>query len=105
MDETPFPVDGIDPDLGPHAASALSDQEVEYLSGLMMWELSLRLVKKDYLEMLAEAADGRLHLDEEIDQARFERDLMYFEREVLHDIEAIPVVGGSVQEPPTGMYL
>jgi len=105
MDETSFPVEGIDPDLGPHAACALSDQEVEYLCGLLMWELSLRLAKKDYLELLAEAADGRMHLDEEIDQARRERDLLYFEREVLLDIQAIPVVGGFSEEPPTGMYL
>lgn len=105
MDETPFPVEGIDPDLGPHAASALSDQEVEYLSSLLIWELSLRLTKKDYLDILSEAAESRLHLDAEIDQARFERDLIYFEREVMLDIDAIPVLGSAGDDPPTGMYL
>lgn len=98
-----FPIDAIDPSQGPHAAAGLTDEEVEFLSGMLIWELGVRYSKDEYLELLSRASAARDRLDEEIEATRLERDLMSFEIDVLSDIDALPTVGDGA--PPAGHYL
>ena len=98
-----FSLDSIDPSQGPHAAAGLSDEEVEFLSGMLIWELGVRFPREEYLELLARASEARDRLDEEIEFTRNEREMMQFEVEVLSDIDALPCTTQS--EPPTGLYL
>lgn len=82
----------IDPTDGPHAAAALTDDQLEYLSKLMLWELSVRTSKDgfmDYLELFKTLREGN---DELIDEVQYERDLMHFEEEVLADLDALPTM-------------
>ena len=101
MDE--FSLDSIDPSQGPHAAAGLTDEEVEFLSGMLIWELGIRFPREEYLDLLSRASAARDRLDDEIEFTRNEREMMRFEIEVLSDIEALPTVGAG--EPPTGQYL
>ena len=98
-----FSLDSIDPSQGPHAAAGLTDEEVEFLSGMLIWELGVRFSKEEYLELLDRACSARERLDEEIECTRHEREMMRFEIEVLDDIDSLP----SLDEtgPPTGLYL
>ncbi len=98
-----FSLDSIDPSQGPHAAAGLTDEEVEFLSGMLIWELGIRFPKEEYLELLARASEARERLDDEIEFTRHEREMMRFEIEVLDDIESLPTLGDP--QPPTGHYL
>ena len=98
-----FSLDAIDPTQGPHAAAALTDEEVEFLSGMLIWELGVRFPKDEYIELLARASAARDNLDDEIEFTRHEREMMRFEIEVLDDIEYLPLTTDSA--PPTGHYL
>ncbi|MDH3730319.1 MAG: hypothetical protein OES13_04220 [Acidimicrobiia bacterium] len=98
-----FSLDSIDPSQGPHAAAGLTDEEVEFLSGMLIWELGVRFSKDEYLELLERAGSARERLDEEIEFTRNEREQMRFEIEVLDDIESLPTIEHPT--PPTGLYL
>jgi hypothetical protein len=98
-----FSLDSIDPSQGPHAAAGLTDEEVEFLSGMLIWELGVRFPKEEYMELLARASAARERLDDEIEFTRHEREMMRFEIEVLDDIDALPTLGEH--QPPTGHYL
>ena len=97
-----FSLDSIDPSQGPHAAAGLTDEEVEFLSGMLIWELGVRFPRDEYLDLLSRASAARDRLDDEIEFTRVEREMMRFEIEVLSDIDALPTLG---QEPPAGLYL
>ena len=96
----------IDPTKGPHAAAELSDDQVEYLCKLMLWEVSMRTSKTQCVDFLEDLVGIREDLDHLIGEARQERDLMAFEADVLADLDDLLVTGSpSVAEPTTGMYL
>ncbi len=96
----------IDPTRGPHAAADLSDDEVEYLCKLVLWELSMRTTMAEYEEFLTDLSGIREELDDLICEARKERDQMEFKASVLADLEELPLVSSHGSgEPPTGMYL
>ena len=90
-----FSLDSIDPTQGPHAAAGLTDEEVEFLSGMLIWELGIRFPKDQYVELLARATEARDRLDDEIEFTRHEREMMRFEIEVLDDIENLPLTTDS----------
>ena len=96
-------MDAIDPAQGPHAAAGLTDEEVEFLSGMLIWELGVRFPKDEYMELLARASAARENLDDEIEFTRHEREMMRFEIEVLDDLENLPLTTDA--KPPTGHYL
>ena len=98
-----FSLDSIDPSQGPHAAAGLTDEEVEFLSGMLIWELGIRFPREEYLDLLARASAARDRLDDEIEFTKQEREMMRFEIEVLSDIDALPTLGQA--GPPTGLFL
>ena len=98
-----FSLDSIDPSQGPHAAAGLTDEEVEFLSGMLIWELGIRFSRDEYIELMERATAARDRLEDEIEFTRHEREMMQFEVEVLSDLDALPTVGQK--EPPTGLYL
>lgn len=93
----------IDPKDGDHAAADLSNEALQYLYELVLWELAIRTDEEQFSNCLREATEIRSSLEEKLAQARRQRDLMRFAAEVMLDIERIPVIEES--EPTTGMYL
>ena len=93
----------IDPEKGDHAAADLSDEAMQYLYELVLWELAVRTDAEQFSNCLREANEIRSSLEERLAQARWQRELMRFSAEVMLDIERIPVIEEA--EPTTGMYL
>ncbi len=80
----------IDPADGPHAAAGLSDEQVESLCNLMLWELSVRTSERQFMEYLHHRKVLREEHADLVDQVAYERDLMHFEEDVLADLDALP---------------
>ena len=93
----------IDPTRGPHAAAAVSDEGLEYLCKIILWELAVRTEKQTFLDELRTVLEAREQLDEPLAEVRNERDLMLFAAEVMADLDRLPLL--EKQEPPIGMYL
>ena len=95
----------INTEHGPHAAAELADNEVQYLCGLMLWELALRTDEADFQEFLERVAEQRHSNETELTGARYERDLMAFSAQVMLDIQSLPTTEDTLDEPGMGMYL
>lgn len=95
----------INTELGPHAAADLADTELQYLCGVLLWELALRTGEADFLDYLERVSDQRRSNEAELATARHERDLMQFSAAVMADIERLPVIEDKDDPAGTGMYL
>lgn len=95
----------IDPSKGPDAAADASNEQLEVLLQILMWELALRTTRETYDEYLARLAKARHQLDKELDSARRKRDQARFVASVLDDLARLPVAGKARSEPTTGLYL
>lgn len=93
----------IDPEKGDHAAADLSDEAMQYLYEVVLWELAIRTDEKQFTNCLREASEVRRSLEEKLAEVRQQRELMRFAAEVMLDIERLPVI--EEREPTTGMYL
>ena len=80
----------IDPGRGPHAAANLTDEALDYLVGIVAWEVAVRTSTDHFRDQLARLAEARPHMQSAIEQVRHERDLMHFAQEVLRDLEQPP---------------
>lgn len=95
----------INTELGPHAAAELADTELQYLCGVVLWELALRTGEDDFEQYLGRVLEQRHANENELRNVRHERDLMQFSAEVMLDIERLPGTEDEADEPQTGMYL
>ena len=80
----------VDPSDGPHAAAGLTDNQVEYMAQLMLWELSIRYTEDQFMEYLEALRLVRQDNAEVIDQAKQDRDVINFEASVLADLDSLP---------------
>ena len=80
----------VDPSDGPHAAAGLTHDQVEYLSKLMLWELSIRYSKEEFQAYLDTLRIVREENADIISQVKHQRDIMEFEESVLADLDALP---------------
>lgn len=82
----------LDPTEGPHIASNLSDQELDFLQQVLAVELAIRLGKTDYQRKFRRIADHRGEMDEIVTDWRRQRDTMSFVESVTADLEQLPVL-------------
>lgn len=82
----------IDTDRGPDAAADLADAELEYLCGLILWELAVRTDEADFADYLQRVLDVRRERATELESVRAQRDLLLFAAQVMRDIAALPTI-------------
>ena len=82
----------LDPTEGPHAASRLSDQELDFLQQVVAVELAIRLEKKVYEQRFRRFAEHREEMDEMVADWRNQRDRMVFVASVTADLDQLPVL-------------
>lgn len=95
----------IDPSQGPDAAADASNDELETLLRIVMWELAIRTTKEHFDHHLNQLANARAEMDDDLETARSKREQRRFVAEVLRDLERLPVMGEVKAEPSTGLYL
>jgi hypothetical protein len=82
----------LDPTEGPHIASNLTDQELDFLQQVLAVELAIRLRKADYQQRFQRIADHRAEMDEIVTDWRRQRDTMAFVASVTSDLEQLAVL-------------
>jgi hypothetical protein len=95
----------IDPSQGPDAAAEATNDQLETLLRIVMWELALRTTKESFDHHLEVLAKARAEMDDDLDTARAKREQRRFVAEVLRDLERLPMVQEASSEPSTGLYL
>ena len=95
----------INNEQGPHAAANLSDAEVQYLAGVVLWELAVRSHREDFVAYLQQLIEQRDAGDEQLEGVRHQRDLMHFAAEVMFEIQQLPETGDESADHGTGLYL
>ena len=95
----------INKDQGPHAASGLSDEDLQYLLRITSLELAIRMSSEDYTEAFHKIAEVRKEMDEMIEALRKDRDRMVFVAEVTADLERLPLTTDEEHDEAHGMYL
>lgn len=93
----------IDLDDGPHAASGLTNVQLEQIHRIVTLEMAVRMPRDDFVELLQSVAEARRAQDEMVGQIRHDRDLMRFEAAVLIDLARLPLTteGEGRDEEPT----
>ena len=82
----------LDPTEGPHTASRLSDEELDYLQQVVAVELAIRLDKRVYESRFSGLAQHREDMDQMVADWRNQRDRMVFVASVTADLEQLPVL-------------
>ena len=82
----------LDPTEGPHMASNLSDQELEFLQHVLAVELAIRLDKVSYQQRFHKIAEHRVEMDEMVEDWRRQRDRIIFVASVTSDLDHLPVL-------------
>lgn len=77
----------LDPTDGPHIASELSDQELQFLQHVLAVELAIRLEAADYQHHFQRIAEHRAEMDEVVCDWRRQRDRMRFVASVRSDLD------------------
>lgn len=96
----------LDPSEGPHAASHLSDEELEYLHRITSLEMAIRMNRQAYEQHFREMAEARAELSEMVEQLRADRERMRFVAAVRADLESLPLTTGGANTNQThGLYL
>lgn len=95
----------IDPSQGPDAAASATNEQLETLLRIVMWEFALRTSKESFEQHLAQLAKAREQMDDDLESARQKREQRRFVAAVLDDLARLPVVGDEKREPTTGLYL
>jgi hypothetical protein len=95
----------IDPGQGPDAAAEVTNDQLETLLRIVMWELAMRTSKEHFEHHLGQLAKARAEMDHDLTNAREKREQRRFVASVLNDLEQLPVVGAAASEPTTGLYL
>jgi len=95
----------IDPSQGPEAAADATNDQLETLLRIVMWELAMRTSKDQFDHHLSRLARARAEMDDDLNNARNKREQRRFTASVMQDLEQLPVVGEIRSEPSTGLYL
>lgn len=95
----------IDPNRGPHAAADMTDEELDFIARIVAWEVAVRTSTEHFRDHLAELSEARPQMQQAIQQVRQEREQMRFAREVLADLEQLPVQKEEEPEEVYGLYL
>lgn len=82
----------LDPTEGPHVASELTDEELEFLQQILTVELAIRLDRTVYQQRFRRIADHRPEMDEMVRDWRNQRDRMAFVDSVTADLDQLPVL-------------
>jgi len=82
----------FDPTDGPHIASRLSDEELDFLQQIVAIELAMRLDKTNYQLRFQRIADHRTEMDEIVSDWRRQRDRMEFVESVTSDLDQLAVL-------------
>ncbi|MGD2042866.1 MAG: hypothetical protein PVJ28_04390 [Acidimicrobiia bacterium] len=82
----------LDPTEGPHIASELTDEELEFLQEILSVELAIRLDQTTYQRRFRQIADHRPEMDEMVNDWRSQRDRMAFVDSVTSDLDQLPVL-------------
>lgn len=82
----------FDPTDGPHIASKLSDQELDFLQQVVAIELAIRLEESDYQLRFHKIAEHRSEMGEIVGDWRRQRDRMMFVESVTSDLEQLRVL-------------
>lgn len=95
----------INNEQGPHAAANLSDADVRYLAGVVLWELAVRSHREDFVAYLHQLIEQRDAGENQLESIRHQRDLMCFAAEVMFDIQQLPETEDETHDQGTGLYL
>ena len=82
----------LDPNEGPHIASSLSNEELEFLQEVLAVELAIRLGKDDYEQTFHRIAERRTEMDGMVTDWRRQRDRMIFVASVRSDLDRLPIL-------------
>ena len=82
----------LDPGEGPHIASSLSNEELEFLQEVLAVELAIRLDKDVYEQAFRGIAERRTEMDEMVSDWRRQRDRMIFVASVRADLDRLPIL-------------
>lgn len=91
----------FDPTDGPHIASNLSDQELDFLQQVLAIELAIRLDETAYQRRFRRIADHRPEMDEMVGDWRRQRDRMVFVASVTADLDQLSVLEKSGGREPS----
>ena len=94
----------LDPNEGPHAASRLSDEMLEYLHRITSLELAIRMSVEIYRERFRTIAEERKTNDAVIQRLRVEREQMRFAAEVQAGLDQLPLTTDMDSDQGFGMY-
>lgn len=81
----------IDPGDGPHAASGLSNDQLEYLHRIVSLEMAVRMKSSDFIAHFQNVVDARKDQDEMVKEVRKDRDRIHFVASVRADLENLPL--------------
>lgn len=102
----------IDPGDGPHAASGLSNDQLEYLHRIVSLEMAVRMKRDDFIQHFQNVVDARKDQDEMVKEVRKDRDRIHFVASVQADLENLPLTtdeeesqGEGKSGQSYGMYL
>lgn len=90
---------------GPHAGAELSDADIQFLCGVVLWELALRTDPEEFADFLRQTIERRGCSEGALETTRHERDMMRFAAEVMLDIQQLPATTEEKNERGTGLYL
>jgi hypothetical protein len=82
----------LDPTEGPHIASELTDQELDFLQQVLAIELAIRLDEATYQKRFRHIAEHRPEMDEMVSDWRNQRERMVFVASVKADLDQLPVL-------------
>lgn len=103
----------LEPGDGPHAASGLSNDQLEYLHHIVSLEMAVRMRREDFIEHFRKVVTARENQDDMVEEVRRDRDRMHFVTSVQSDLENLPLTtdeerdNGKGRDPGQsyGMYL
>lgn len=102
----------IDFEDGPHAASGLTNEQLEQMYRIVTLEMAVRMERAEFIELMERHAEARKQNDELVERVRRDRDRRQFEASVLADLETLPLTtereGRHRRDNPDegyGMYL
>jgi hypothetical protein len=81
----------LDPGDGPHAASGLSNDQLEYLHHIVSLEMAVRMKREDFIEHFQSVVDERKQQDDMVDEVRKDRDRIQFVASVRADLANLPL--------------
>ncbi len=95
----------LDKNEGPHAASRLTDQELEYLHRITSLEMAIRMDREAYTKHFKNVAEARMEINEMIEMLRKDRDRICFVAAVQADLKNLPLTTDAGDTDVYGLYL